>query len=148
MVQDPNNMMFCESCRMNVYPTRQRFNIKIFGIFAILMLSLFISITIVSFSIFSEIFLIIFIMWGFMILNPYLLYYGLQKKQHCPRCLKRTVEKNLEYKPFGVKEPEIYKILAPSKTSLIIWHCPYCGTPLSERAKFCRSCGKKFEIQR
>ena len=147
-VQDPNDMKFCQSCRMNVFPTRPRFNIKIFGIFVIIIMSIFIALTIISFSIFSGILLFILFMWGFMIINPYFIYYRLQKKQYCPRCFKKIFEKNLEYKPFGVKEPEIYKTLAPTKKSTIIWHCPYCGTSLSEGAKFCKSCGKKFEIQR
>jgi len=148
MVQDQNDMMFCESCKMNVFPTRPKFNIKLFGTFVIMMMLIFTTITIIFLSIFSEIFLIIFFLWGFMILNPYLVYYGLQRKQYCPRCFKKTFEKNLEYKPFGAKEPEVYKILAPSKKSRIVWHCPYCGTSLSQGAKFCKSCGKKFEIQR
>ncbi|MFX1302461.1 MAG: zinc ribbon domain-containing protein [Promethearchaeota archaeon] len=147
MVQDPNDMMFCESCRMNVFPTRPRFNIKIFGSFVIIILSLLISITIIFFSVFSAIFLFIYFMWGFMILNPYLIYYGLQKSRYCPRCFKKTVEKNLEYQPFGDKQPEISITLAPSKKTTIIWHCPYCGNSLSEGARFCKSCGKKFEIQ-
>lgn len=144
MVQDPNNMMFCESCGMNVFPTRSRFNIKTFGIFVIIMMSIFTIITIITSSIFSGIFLFIFFMWGFMLINPYIIYYGLQKKQYCPRCFKIAGEKNLEYKPFGDKEPEIYEDLAPSEKSTIIWHCPYCGTPI--KGNFCKSCGKKFEI--
>ncbi len=148
MVQDINNMVFCQSCCMNVFPTRPRFNIKIFGIFAVLMLIIFTTITIVSLSILSEIFLFIFFMWGFLIINPYLIYYGLQKKIYCPKCFDKASEKNLEYKPFGEKQPEIYKVLAPSLKSTIKWHCPHCGNPLNKEAVFCGSCGKKFEIQR
>jgi len=86
-------------------------------------------------------------MWGFMIINPYLIYFGLQKKQNCPRCFKKASEKNLEYKPFGEKEPEIYKALAPSEKSVIKWYCPHCGNSLNEGAIFCGSCGNKFEIK-
>jgi len=139
-------MNFCKNCKMNVYPSRPKFNIKIFGIFAIIMMAAFTVITIIYFSIYSEIFLFIYFMWGFMIINPYLLYFGLQKKQCCPRCFKKTIEKNLEYKPFGDKEPEIYKELAPSEKSTIKWHCPYCGTHV--QGNFCKSCGKRFEIKR
>jgi hypothetical protein len=148
MVQDPNDMNFCKNCKMNVYPSRPKFNGIVFGIFIIIMLAIFITLTIIFLSIFSEILLFIFFMWGFLLINPYLFYYGLQKKQFCPNCFKRTVPKNLEYKPFGGKEPEIFKTLTTSEQSGINWHCPYCGTPLGEEAKFCKSCGRKFEIKR
>ncbi|MFX1387599.1 MAG: hypothetical protein ACFE9M_10320 [Promethearchaeota archaeon] len=148
MVQDPIEMMFCNQCKMNVYPTRPKFNIKTFGIFTIIMIISFTIITIITLTIFAEIFLSIFFMWGFMIINPYLIYYALQKKLYCPYCFKKTVEKNLEYKPFGYKEPEIYKKLTLLKNNPIIWHCPYCGNSLNNEAIFCSSCGKKFEIQR
>lgn len=148
MVQDPIEMMFCNQCKMNVYPTRPKFNIKTFGIFTIIMIISFTIITIITLTIFAEIFLLIFFMWGFMIINPYLIYYALQKKLYCPYCFKKTVEKNLEYKPFGYKEPEIYKKLTLLKNNPIIWHCPYCGNSLNNEAIFCSSCGKKFEIQR
>ena len=146
MVQDSNDMNFCKNCKMNVYPSRPKFNIKMFGIFAIIMMAAFTVLTIIYFSIYSEIFLFIYFMWGFMIINPYLLYFGLQKKQCCPRCFKKTIEKNLEYKPFGDKEPEIYKELAPSEKSTIKWHCPYCGTHV--QGNFCKLCGKRFEIKK
>lgn len=147
MVQDPNDMMFCNQCKMNVYPSRPKFNILVFIILAIIMLFIFTAITIISLSLFSEILLILFFMWGFMIINPYLIYFGFQKKQNCPRCFQMTSEKNLAYKPFGEKEPEIYKGLTPSQKSVIKWHCPYCGHSLNEGAEFCGSCGKKFEIK-
>ena len=146
MVQNPNEMMFCNHCKMNVYPSKPKFNIKMFGIFAIIMMTVFTALTIISFTIFSEIFLIIFFMWGFMIINPYLIYYGLQKKHYCPRCYKKTIEKNLKYKPFGDKEPEIYKALVSSQKSPVFWYCPHCGTPIHQN--FCNSCGRKFEIKR
>jgi hypothetical protein len=85
-------------------------------------------------------------MWGFMLLNPYLIYYLVKKKQFCPRCYQKVVEKNLEYQPFGKKEPEIYKLIAPPKKSKK-WYCPYCSNTLTEGAKFCGSCGKEFEIK-
>ena len=109
MVQDQSDMMFCNQCKMNVYPSRPKFNIALFGIFAVIMTIIFTTITIISISIFSEIFLFVFFMWGFMVINPYLIYFGFQKKQNCPRCFNKTSEKNLEYKPFGEKEPGIYK---------------------------------------
>ena len=148
MVQDSNDMNFCKNCKMNVYPSRPKFNIKMFGIFAIIMMAAFTVLTIIYFSIYSEIFLFIYFMWGFMIINPYILYFGLQKKQYCPRCFNETIEKNLEYKPFGDREPEIYKEIPPSEKSTIKWYCPHCGNSLNEEAVFCGSCGKKFEIQR
>ena len=147
MVQDPNDMMFCNQCKMNVYPSRPKFNIIIYVILAIIMLFIFTVLTIISLSFFSELFLFIFFMWGFMVINPYLIYFGLQRKQNCPRCYKKTAEKNLEYKPFGEKEPEIYRTLTPSEKSIKNWYCPYCGHPLNEGAVFCGSCGKKFVIK-
>ncbi len=147
MVQDPNEMMFCNQCKMNVYPSRPQFNIIIFVIFAIIMFVVFTTITIISLSVFSEILLFIFFMWGFMIINPYLIYFGLQKKQNCPRCFEKASKKNLEYEPFGEKKPDIYKALAPSEKSVMKWHCPFCGNSLDEGAIFCGSCGKKFEIK-
>ncbi|MFX1419310.1 MAG: hypothetical protein ACFE9N_10360 [Promethearchaeota archaeon] len=146
MVQDPQDMMFCNQCKMNVYPSRPKFNIKIFGIMAALLLIIFTIITIISLTIFTEIILLIFFLWGFMIINPYLVYYGLHKKQYCPRCYNKTIEKNLKYKPFGDKDPEIYKDLVPSQKSPVNWYCPYCGTSI--HGDFCKSCGKKFEIKR
>lgn len=148
MVQDSNNMMFCESCSMNVFPSRPRFNIKLFGLFAIIMFIVFTTITILFLSIFSEILLFVYFMWGFMLINPYLIYYGLQHKYFCPKCYSKTIEKNLDFKPFGEKEPEIFKKLSPITKSLKKWHCPYCGTSLNEEAVFCGSCGKKFELKR
>jgi hypothetical protein len=148
MVQDPNDMMFCAHCKMNVFPSRQKFNIKIFGAFIILMVFLFVIIMILSYTLFSQILFFFFFMWGFMLLNPYLIYHGLQKKQYCPRCFKKAGKKNLDYFPFGDKEPEIYKKLAPSKKSHIVWHCPYCGKSLRERSEICNTCGKKVEIIR
>lgn len=85
-------------------------------------------------------------MWGFILLNPYILYYGLQKKQYCPSCYNKTIEKSLEYKPFGDKQPEIYKELASSHNTQISWYCPFCGVPIHKN--FCKSCGKKLEIAR
>ena len=147
-VHDINNMGFCESCNMNVFPTRPKFNIKIFGIFAIIMLILFTAITFISWSYLSEVFLFIYIMWGFLVINPYLIYYGIQKKNSCPRCFNKTSAKNLDYKPFGNKESELFKSLVPSKKTLINWHCPHCGNPINKGALFCGACGKKFDVKR
>jgi hypothetical protein len=146
MFQDPNEMKFCNQCKMNVYPTRPKFNIKLFGAFALLMMIIFTSITIISLSIFAEIFLFIFFMWGFMLINPYLIYFGFQKKQFCPQCFSKTIEKNLKYQPFGEKEPEIYRALSPSQKSSLTWYCPYCGIP--NQGNFCKACGRKFELKR
>jgi len=146
MIQDPNDMEFCESCKMNVFPSRKRFNIKTFGFFVILILIIVIPLTIIYLPIFSGIFIFVFIMWGFMLLNPYTLYYGLQKKQYCPRCYNKTVEKSLEYIPFGDKQPEIYNELSSSHSAQITWYCPYCGTPVQKN--YCKSCGKKLELKR
>jgi len=82
-----------------------------------------------------------------MLINPYLIYFSLQKKQYCPRCLRKTIEKNLEYQPFGDKEPDIYKELtSSSQKSPLTWYCPYCGIP--NQGNFCKACGKKFELKR
>ncbi|MFW9882119.1 MAG: hypothetical protein ACFFG0_54335, partial [Candidatus Thorarchaeota archaeon] len=86
MVQDPQDMMFCDQCKMNVYPSKPKFNIKIFGVFALILMIIFAVITIISLTIFTEIIFLIYFLWGFMIINPYLVYYGFQKKQYCPRC--------------------------------------------------------------
>ncbi|MFW9987725.1 MAG: zinc ribbon domain-containing protein [Candidatus Odinarchaeota archaeon] len=146
MVQDPNDMMFCNQCKMNVFPSRPKFNIIIYVIFAIIFLGIFTAITIISLSFFSDLFLFIFFMWGFMIINPYLLYFGLQKKDSCPRCYTKTSEKNLKYKPFGEKESEIYRELTPLKKTIENFYCPYCGHSLNKGALFCGSCGKKLEL--
>ncbi|MFX1371464.1 MAG: hypothetical protein ACFFCE_06350 [Promethearchaeota archaeon] len=145
-VQDPNDMMFCSQCKMNVYPSRPKFNIVLFVVLAIIMLFVFTTITLISMSFFSEFLLFIFFMWGFLIINPYLVYFGLRRKQNCPLCFKKASEKNLEYKPFGEKEPEIYKKIDPPQQTNIKWFCPYCGVSLNEGAIYCGSCGKKFEI--
>jgi len=144
--QNINEMGFCENCKMNVFPTRPKFNIKIFGFFAVVLFILFSIITIISMSIFSSIFLFIFFMWGFMVINPYVIYYGLKEKEYCPRCYQMVHEKNIEYKPFGDKIPEIFKALNVSKKKGNKWFCPYCGTVI--QGNFCKSCGRKFEINR
>ena len=81
-----------------------------------------------------------------MVLNPYLIFYITKQKENCPRCYSKVVEKNLDYQPFGEKEPEVFKIISPEKKS-VKWHCPHCGNPLTQGAIFCKSCGKKFEIK-
>ena len=148
MSQDINEMKFCESCKMNVFPSRPKFNIKIFGLFVILISAIIIPLTIISIPLLSGLFIFLFLMWGFMVLNPYVFYYGIKKKQNCPRCFQKVVEKNLLYQPFGEKEPEIYMSLAPVEKSPPKLFCPYCGTPMSKKGQYCKSCGKKFEIQR
>ena len=148
MSQDINEMKFCESCKMNVFPSRPKFNIKLFGIFAVIILMTLITITIITSFIFSGIILFLYYMWFFMALNPYVFYYGIKKKQNCPRCFQKVVEKNLQYQPFGEKEPEVFKSLAPVKKPATKVFCPYCGTPMSKKGQYCKSCGKKFEIQR
>lgn len=145
-VQPREDMQFCTSCKMNCYPVRPKFNIKIFGFFILLISAIVIPVAIVSIPVLSGLFIFLFFMWGF-ILNPYLIYYSAKKKQFCPRCYQKVIEKNLDYYPFGDKEPEVYKLIATPKKS-INWHCPYCGNSLIEGARFCKSCGKKFEIQR
>lgn len=147
MPQNLDDMQFCKNCLMNVFPTRSEFNNKIFGVFAFSLLATLIIITITFLSIFTELFLLIFFMWGFMCLNPYLLFYIAKQKQNCPRCYQIVSEKNLDFKPFGEKEPEVYKLIDLQKKSHK-WHCPYCGNNVNEQAMFCNSCGKKFEIQR
>lgn len=147
MAQNLDEMRFCNACKMNVFPTRPRFNIKVFVLFIIFVASIIIPLTIIYLPILSGLFIFLFLMWGFMVLNPYLFYFISRKKQFCPRCYQKVVEKNLDYQPFGKKEPEIYKLIAPKKKSFN-WHCPYCGVLLIEGARFCNSCGKKIEFQR
>ena len=125
--QDLEEMKFCKYCEMNVFPTRQKFNIKIFGICVVIMLVVFTSITILIASLFFGVFLFFFIMWGFMIINPYLIYYSVKKKQYCPKCYQELSEKNLEYVPFGKIVPEVYNRIAPKTKSRLIFYCPYCG---------------------
>ncbi|MFX0030726.1 MAG: zinc ribbon domain-containing protein [Candidatus Hermodarchaeota archaeon] len=131
---------------MNVFPSRPKFNIKIFGFFVILFSLILIALTIIFIPVLSGLFIFFFLMWGFMFLNPYTIYYLVKKKQFCPRCYHKVAEKNLEYQPFGKKEPAIFGLIAPVKKS-IEWHCPYCGNSLTEDARFCGSCGKEFEIK-
>ncbi|MFX1321742.1 MAG: hypothetical protein ACFFAQ_08860 [Promethearchaeota archaeon] len=148
MSQDINEMKFCESCKMNVFPSRPKFNIKIFGLFIILISAILIPLTIVSIPLLSGFFIFLFIMYGFMFINPYLIYYGIKKKQNCPRCFQKVVEKNLQYQPFGEKDPEVFKSLAPVKKPATKVFCPYCGNPMSKKGQYCKLCGKKFEIKR
>ena len=147
MTQNLDDMQFCEKCKMNVFPSRPKFSIKIFSFFVLLISAIVIPLTIITVPILSGLFIFLFLMWGFMVLNPYLIYYISKKKQNCPRCYQKVVEKNLDYQPFGEKEADVYKLIAPDKKSFI-WHCPYCGNSLNEGARFCTICGKKFEIQR
>jgi len=57
MSQDINKMKFCESCKMNVFPSRPKFNIRLFGIFAVIILMTLITITVITSFIFSGIIL-------------------------------------------------------------------------------------------
>ena len=150
MPQNEDEMMFCEKCKMNVFPSRPPFNIKTFGVCAVITLLIIIPIFYTTITLLSEILFFLYFMWGFMFINPYLVYYSLLNKEFCPRCHQGAVEKNMDYKPFGEKEPEVYKIIAPapSKTNQKIWHCPYCGSQMDYDGDFCGACGKKFEIKR
>ena len=147
MPQNLDDMQFCKNCQMNVFPTRPEFSIKIFGIFAISLLAILITTTILFLSIFTELILFIFFMWGFMILNPYLIYYFAKQKKNCPKCYQIVNHKNLDFQPFGEKVSEVYRLIAPQKKT-INRYCPYCGKSLTGGASFCKSCGKKLEIQR
>ena len=146
MVQDFDEMKFCSNCKMNVFPSRPKFNVRIFIISAIIMLIIFTLISIISASIFSGIFLFLFFMWFFMFLNPYVFYFGLKKKENCPKCYQEVIDKNLDYKPFGDKVPEIFKTIGVPKKEQNKWYCPHCGIPMY--GAFCTSCGQKFEIYR
>ena len=146
--QNLDKMKFCKNCEMNVFPSKPKFDVKIFGIFVVILLIAFTSITILISSLFLGFFLFIFIMWGFMIINPYLIYYGVKKKQYCPNCYREVGAKNLEYEPFGDIKPEIYKRVGPVNKSNLQFYCPYCGYSLTERVRFCMSCGKKLDILR
>ncbi|MHA2005994.1 MAG: hypothetical protein ACXABO_00670 [Promethearchaeota archaeon] len=144
--QDIDEMKFCKDCKMNVFPTRPKFNIKIFGICVIIMLVVFTSITILTASLFMGFLLFIFIMWGFIIINPYLIFYGIKKKQYCPKCYQELVEKNLTYEPFGETVSEVYNRITPATKSRLKFYCTNCGKSLNEQTRFCSSCGKKFDI--
>ncbi len=115
MHQDINTMMFCRNCRMNVFPSRPKFNVITFVICVLIMFPIIATINLVFFFPFFVLFNFIFLMWGFMLFNPYLIFYGLKKKQYCPRCYQKVIEKNLDYQPFGEKKPEIFTSLSPSK---------------------------------
>jgi hypothetical protein len=146
--QNYDDMKFCNKCKMNVFPTRPLFNIKIFFFFFIIVSAIIIPLIILYLpNVAAGILIFIFLIWGFLIINPYLIIYGLKKKQYCPNCHLRVVEKNLEYQPFGEREPEIYNNIAPTKKQKNKWFCPYCGNKMSKKAKFCYSCGKKYELQ-
>lgn len=138
---------------MNVFPTRPEFNVIVFGVFAAV---LFIINVILSYLWASWwIFTFLFFLFLFMILNPYLIYYGLKPKKYCPNChSKCSEEPNREYEPFGPKRgeglphlPYEESISHPNKVlSTIGWYCPYCGASISRKWKFCKLCGKILEI--
>ena len=150
MPQNKDEMMFCEKCKMNVFPSRPQFNVKAFVVCSVVIFLIILPIFVTTITFLSEILFYLYFMWGFMFINPYLLYYSLLKKQFCPRCYQGAVGKNLEYKPFGEKEPEVYKEIAPapSKSNQSAWYCPYCGSQMDHDGDFCSACGKKFEIKR
>ncbi|MFX0043061.1 MAG: hypothetical protein ACFE8L_09125 [Candidatus Hodarchaeota archaeon] len=148
MSQDINDMKFCESCKMNVFPSRPKFNVKIFGIFAVIILIVLVVVTVITSFVLAGILLFLYYFWFFIVVNPYVFYYSIKKKQNCPRCFQKVVEKNLLYQPFGEKEPELYRTIAPVKNASPKLFCPYCATPMSKKGQYCKSCGKKYEIQR
>ncbi|MFX0188969.1 MAG: hypothetical protein ACFE8A_14685 [Candidatus Hodarchaeota archaeon] len=113
MPQDINDMMFCESCKMNAFPSKSKFNMVHFGIWTVVMF-IIVLIFLASLSPFlGGILFFLYFMWGFTFLNPYLIVYALKKKGYCPRCQQKLVEKNIEYQPFGNKEPEVFKEIRP-----------------------------------
>ncbi len=103
--QNINDMGFCDKCKMNVFPTRPKFNIKIFGFFVVVLFILLSLLTVISLSIFSSIFLFIFFMWGFMVINPYIIYYGLREKGYCPSVINRFMKKILSIYHLEIKYP-------------------------------------------
>jgi hypothetical protein len=146
--QNFDDMKFCNLCKMNVFPTRPPFNVKLFILFFIIVSITFIPLIILSLPYLTAwIIVAIFLTWGFLVINPYLIIYGLKKKQYCPNCYQLLNEKNLEYQPFGEKVSEIYEKIAPKKYNKSEWFCPYCGNRMSKKAKFCHSCGKKCELK-
>ncbi|MFW9824423.1 MAG: hypothetical protein ACFFE4_15875 [Candidatus Thorarchaeota archaeon] len=146
MPQNLDDMRFCKNCQMNVYPTRPEFNIKIYGIFIIIVLTVLISLSSFFLSFLAELFLFVYFMWAFMILNPYLIYYLIQNKINCPRCYQATEAKNLEFQPFGERSPKPYNNIAPRKKIKILY-CPFCGISQNMNSNFCRICGKKLDIK-
>ena len=153
MPQDKNDMRFCNNCKMNVFPTRPEFNTLAFSVIAAVM---FVIVTIFTFLAFFTLFFeMIFFLYLFMCLNPYLIYYGLLRKDNCPKCRSKVVDKNLEYEPFGTKKGEgLPRMPYESESSNDIdknvvsegWFCPYCGSPISRDWVFCKKCGKTLEI--
>jgi len=138
---------------MNVFPTRPEFNVIVFGVFAgvLVIISVILSFLLLLWWFFT--FLVFSFL--FMILNPYLIYYGLKPKIYCPNCHSKCSEElNREYEPFGPKRGEGFphlpyeeSISHPNKVlSTIGWYCPYCGASISRKWKFCKSCGKILEI--
>jgi hypothetical protein len=142
-------MNFCENCKMNVFSARPEFNTMIFVVNAVVMF------IIVFILMFSPLFYFFYFMWFFMVVNPYLIYYGLQPKKFCPKCRSRVVEKNLGYEPFGSKKGEgLPRLPYETQTTQVTqtgpvkqgWFCPYCGAAISRDWKFCKACGKTLEI--
>ena len=155
MSQDINDMKFCESCKMNVFPSRPKFNTGVFLICMLIILPFVMMISVIFFSAISELLIILFFLWGFMIINPYLIIYAIKKKRYCPNCYRLVIAKNLDFYPFGEKEPGGYgsvpnfknfsKFNIKKKTYKLF--CPYCGNPIALDWMFCIICGKKNQFK-
>lgn len=144
-------MGFCDDCGMNAFPARPEFNTVLFVITATISSVVMVIIIGILFVLLFDlnVLLLIFI----IVLNPYVVYYLLQPKKYCPHCRRELSKKNLNYEPFGDKEPEIYKKRAnqtdtssPMRNPRSNWHCPYCGKAIRRNANFCEFCGREFEI--
>lgn len=155
MLQDKNDMKFCDNCKMNVFPARPEFNTLVFSVIAGIMVVIVTIYTFLAF--FTPFFQIIFFLYLFMFLNPYLIYYGLIGKKNCPKCRKEVVNKNLDYEPFGSKKSEGLPSLSHEKEiskdvdgNVLSegWFCPYCGSTIKRTWINCKKCGKTLNFNK
>ncbi|MFX1409079.1 MAG: hypothetical protein ACFFA6_01905 [Promethearchaeota archaeon] len=59
-----DDMKFCESCKMKIFPSRPKFSIKTFGLFVILIFTIILPLIVIFLPLLLG--LLIFLMWGLM----------------------------------------------------------------------------------